>query len=144
MPADAIAVAIEAKTIERQMLLSVEQPLLLQALGMSARRPGRASPLRAPSDRCRLGARRGLLDGIVAELSAAWGELGAPELTRGEIDLEADAGVLTPVGEPTFSVTLASKIDGQASAISLLIPWSAIEPIADSIRGDAGLAARRR
>ncbi len=32
LAADAVAVAVEAKAIERQMLLSVEQPLMLQAL----------------------------------------------------------------------------------------------------------------
>ena len=32
LPADAIAIAIEAPAIVRQMLLSIEQPLLLQAL----------------------------------------------------------------------------------------------------------------
>jgi hypothetical protein len=32
LAADAVAVAVEASSIERQMLLSVEQPLLLQAL----------------------------------------------------------------------------------------------------------------
>ena len=37
---------------------------------------------------------KGLLAAIAGELSAAWGELGGPELTCGEIDLEADAGVL--------------------------------------------------
>lgn len=137
LPADAIAIAIEAKTIDRQMLLSIEQPLLLQALECLL--GGQAA--QAPSERHLTDVdwvlAKGLLDAIAGELSAAWGDLGGPELSCGEIDLEADAGVLTPVGEPTFSVKLASEIDGQASAMSLLIPWSAIEPIADHIRGDA-------
>jgi flagellar motor switch protein FliM len=137
LPADAIAIAIEAKTIDRQMLLSIEQPLLLQALECLL--GGQAA--QAPSERHLTDVdwvlAKGLLDAIAGELSGTWGELGGPELSCGEIDLEADAGVLTPVGEPTFSVKLASEIDGQASAMSLLIPWSAIEPIADHIRGDA-------
>ena len=137
LPADAVAIAIEAQAIERQMLLSVEQPLLLQALECLL--GGQAA--QAPAERHLTDVdwvlAKGLLAAIAAELSSAWGELGAPELSCGEIDLEADAGVLTPVGEPTFSVKLASEIDGQPSAMSLLIPWSAVEPIADRIRGDA-------
>jgi len=137
LPADAIAIAIEAQAIDRQMLLSIEQPLLLQALECLL--GGQAA--QAPSERHLTDVdwvlAKGLLTAIAGELSAAWGELGGPELSCGEIDLEADAGVLTPVGEPTFTVKLASEIDGQASAMSLLIPWSAIEPIADRIRGDA-------
>ncbi|HEY5194142.1 MAG TPA: FliM/FliN family flagellar motor switch protein [Solirubrobacteraceae bacterium] len=138
LAADAVAIAVEAKAIERHMLLSVEQPLLLQSLecllgGQAAQAP----PERHLTDIDWVLA-RGLFDGIVAELSAAWGELGGPELTCGEVDLEADAGVFAPVGEPTFSVTLTSRIDGQTSAMSLLIPWAAVEPVAESIRGGAG------
>jgi flagellar motor switch protein FliM len=137
LAADAVAVAVEASSIERQMLLSVEQPLLLQALECLL--GGDAA--HAPSERHLTDLDwvlvRGLLESAVSELSSAWGELGGPELSCGEIDLEADAGVLTPVGEPTFSITLASTIDGQSSSMSLLIPWMAIEPVAERIRGAA-------
>ncbi len=138
LPADAVAIAVEAPAIERQMLLSIDQPLLLQSLECLL--GGQAA--QAPSERHLTDVdwvlAKGLLDAIVGELSLAWGELGGPELTCGEIDLEADAGVLTSVGEPTFSVKLASTIDGQGSAMSLLIPWSAVEPVAERIRGGAG------
>ena len=138
LAADAVAVAVEAKEIERQMLLSVEQPLLLQALECLL--GGQAS--QAPSERHLTDIdwvlARSLFDGIVAELSTAWGDLGGPQLTRGEVDLEADAGVFAPVGEPTFAVTLTSRIDGQSATMSLLIPWAAVEPVAESIRGGDG------
>ena len=138
LAADAVAVAVEAKEIERQMLLSVEQPLLLQTLECLL--GGQAS--QAPSERHLTDIdwvlARGLFDGIVAELSTAWGDLGGPQLTRGEVDLEADAGVFAPVGEPTFAITLSSRIDGQSATMSLLIPWAAVEPVAESIRGGGG------
>jgi flagellar motor switch protein FliM len=140
LAADAVAIAVEAKTIERQMLLSVEQPLLLQALECLL--GGQAA--QAPSQRHLTDLdwtlARSLFEAIVSELSSAWGELGGPELTCGEVDLEADAGVFASAGEPTFSVTLTSRIDGQASVVSLLIPWAAVEPVAESIRGGAGPA----
>ena len=138
LAADAVAVAVEAKAIERQMLFSVEQPLLLQALECLL--GGQAA--QAPAERHLTDIdwvlARSLFEGIVAELSSSWDELGGPQLTRGEVDLEADAGVFAPVGEPTFAVTLASKIDGQSATMSLLIPWAAVEPVAESIRGGAG------
>jgi len=43
--------------------------------------------------------------------------------------------VLTPIGEPTLSVTFETKIDALSSEIALLIPWGAIEPFTESIRG---------
>jgi flagellar motor switch protein FliM len=137
LAADAVAVAVEAPAIGRQMLLSVEQPLLLQALECLLGGDAAHAPNERHLTDLDWALARGLLEGTVSELSSAWGELGGPELSCGEIDLEADAGVLTPVGEPTFSITLASTIDGQSSAMSLLIPWTAIEPVAERIRGVA-------
>jgi flagellar motor switch protein FliM len=138
LAADAIAVAVEAVSIERQMLLSVEQSLLLQSLECLLGGQAAHAPAERHLTDIDWKLARDLLEDVVAELSAAWAEIGGPQLTCGEVDLEADAGVLTPVGEPTFSVTLASTIDGQSSAMSLLIPWAAIEPVAESIRGVAG------
>jgi flagellar motor switch protein FliM len=143
LPADSIAIAVrEGQSVERQMLLGVEPLLVLQALECLL--GGEAS--QAPDDR-RLSEvdwalANGLLDLIVAELSAVWAELGAPELERGEVDMEGDAGVLVALGEPTFTVKLASTIDGQSSALSLLIPWAAVEPLTESARAAGGQPAR--
>jgi flagellar motor switch protein FliM len=135
LPADSIAVAVEAHAIDRQMLMSVELGLVLQALECLL--GGEAA--HAPSERHLTEIdwvlTRGVLDTIVRQLSLAWDELGGPELTRGEVDMEGDAGVPSPVGEPTLSVTFEVKIDVLTSTISLLIPWTAIEPITERIRG---------
>ena len=138
LPADSVAVAVEEEAIDRKMLLSVELSLVLQALECML--GGDAA--RAPSERhlseldWKLAG--GLLDAIVRELSTAWHELDGPELTRGERDVEGDAGVLVGPAEPTLAIALESSIAGQASTLSLLIPWTAIEPIAESIRGAGG------
>ncbi len=138
LPADSIAVAVVADSIERHMLLSVELPLVLQSLECLL--GGEAA--QAPSERHLTEIdwvlTRGVLDAIVHQLSVSWDELGAPELRRGDVDIEGDAGVLTPIGEPTLAVTLEAKVDGLSSAMSLLIPWAAIEPVTESIRGGGG------
>ncbi|MGO9760957.1 MAG: FliM/FliN family flagellar motor switch protein [Solirubrobacteraceae bacterium] len=135
LPSDSIAVSVEAKTIERHMLLNVELPFVLQSLECLL--GGEAAQALSARHLTEIDwvLTRGMLDAIVHQLSVAWGELGGPELTRGELDVEGDAGVLMPIGEPTLSVTLDAAIDGLASTISLLIPWGAIEPITERIRG---------
>jgi flagellar motor switch protein FliM len=138
LPADAVAVAVREPAVERQMLLSVEPPLILHALECLLGGEAAQAPVERHLSEVDWTLARGLLDATVAELSVAWCELGATALARAEIDMEGDAGVLTPVGEPTFSVKLASMIDGQSSAMSLLIPWTAIELIAESIGGSSG------
>jgi flagellar motor switch protein FliM len=138
LSADAVAVAVVPESIERHMLLSVEPALVLQALECLLGGEAARAPAVRHLTEVDWVLTRGLLDAVVGALSSAWGELGVPQLTRGEIDMEGDAGVLTPVGEPTLSVTLSSEIDGQSSSMSLLIPWAAIEPVAESIRGAGG------
>ncbi|HYB24850.1 MAG TPA: FliM/FliN family flagellar motor switch protein [Solirubrobacteraceae bacterium] len=138
LPADSVAVAIQAHAIERQMLMSVELALVLQALECLLG----GEPAQAPAERHLTEIdwvlTRGVLDAIVRELSEAWEEFGGPELTRGEVDLEGDARVPSPVGEPTLSVTVEVTIDGLHSTLALLIPWTAIEPITERIR-DGGV-----
>ena len=85
-----------------------------------------------------------LIDAVVGGLSTSWTELQGPELVRGELDLEGDGGVAALAGEPTLSVRLASKIDGVSSSISLLMPWAAVEPIAERVRAHGTPAGRRR
>ncbi|HYM54409.1 MAG TPA: FliM/FliN family flagellar motor switch protein [Solirubrobacteraceae bacterium] len=138
LPADSIAVAVEAESIERHMLLSVELPLVLQALECLLGGEAAHAPPERHLTEIDWVLTRGLLDAVVHELSVAWGELDGPELRRGQVDTEGDAGVFTPVGEPTLSVALRCTIDGLPSAMSLLIPWAAIEPVAESMRGAGG------
>ncbi|HTU80428.1 MAG TPA: FliM/FliN family flagellar motor switch protein [Solirubrobacteraceae bacterium] len=134
LPADAIAVGIHAESIERHMLMSVEQPLVLQALECLLGGEAADAPAERHLTEIDWVLTRGVLDAVVHQLSTVWQELGGTALTRGDLDIEGDAGVLTPIGEPTLSVVLETKIDELASAISLLIPWGAIEPFTESIR----------
>jgi flagellar motor switch/type III secretory pathway protein FliN len=68
-----------------------------------------------------------------AQLTSAWRDLAGLQLTLGEIDVEGDGGVTAPLGEPTFAVTLEARVDSLPSTMSLLIPWSAVAPVADEI-----------
>ncbi len=106
------------------MLLCVEPPFVLRALecllGGSASQA--ASERRLTEVDWAL--TRRLLTSVIAQLSPAWHDLGGLELALGEVDLEGDAGVVVPIGEPTFALTLESRIDDLPSSMTLLIPWS--------------------
>jgi flagellar motor switch protein FliM len=138
LPADSIAVAVVAESIGRRMLLSVELPLVLQALECLMGGEAKQAPVERHLTEIDWVLTRGILDSFVKELSGAWTEIDGPELERGDVDMEGDAGVFTPVGEPTLSVGIQCSIDGLSAAMALLIPWAAIEPVAERWRGTSG------
>jgi flagellar motor switch protein FliM len=135
LAADTIAVALGVQPIQRKMLLCVEPPMVLQSLEcLLGGHPAQAASERRFSEVDWALTQR-LLQSLIAQLSPAWRDLGGLELSLGEVDLEGDAGVVAPIGEPTFVVTIKSGIDSLGSSMALLIPWSAIGPVADEILG---------
>jgi flagellar motor switch protein FliM len=135
LPANTIAVALGVQPIKGQMLLCIEPPLVLQAIeSLLGGDPSRASSERRFSEVDWALTQR-LLQSMIAQLGPAWRDLGGLQLSLGEVDLEGDAGVLVPIGEPTFALRIESRIDDLPSAMSLLIPWSAIGPVAEDILG---------
>jgi flagellar motor switch protein FliM len=135
LPAQSVSVALNVHPIERQMLLEIELPMVLQSLECLLGGSAEQAPRERHLSEIDWGLTRGLLEVIVSQLALAWRDLAGLELTFGQIDLEGDAGVFVPIGEPTFSLTLECRIDDQPSSMSLLIPWSAIEPVASELLG---------
>ncbi len=72
LPADSVAVAVQETSIERQMLLSVEPLLLLQALECLLGGKAAQAPASRRMSEIDWALAKGLLDGILAELSTAW------------------------------------------------------------------------
>ncbi|HWJ50901.1 MAG TPA: FliM/FliN family flagellar motor switch protein [Solirubrobacteraceae bacterium] len=137
LPVDSVAVAVHEGAIERSMLLSVETALVLQSLECMLGGEAALAPVERRLSELDWKLATRLLDTIVGELSGAWCELGASELTRGVLDVEGDAGVVVLPNEPTLAVAFNSTIAGQASTMSLLIPWPIVDPISASLRGAA-------
>jgi flagellar motor switch protein FliM len=135
LPAHAIAVALEIQQIERQMLLGIEPALVLQALECLLGGTAAQAPSERKLSEIDWALTRRLLESMTAQLTHAWRDLGGQQLVLGEVDLEGDAGIIAPIGEPTFALKLAATIDGLPSTMSLLIPWSAIAPLAEEIFG---------
>lgn len=140
LPEDALLAALDVTPIGRQMLFGLEMPLVLRSLDcMLGGSAAGAQESRKLSEIDWTLSRR-LIETIVAQLSMVWRDLGGVELAVGEIDLEGDAGLIVPIGEPTFAITFELALAGLPSTLMLLVPWAAIEPVAGEILRNGSLA----
>ncbi len=135
LPPGALSTTIEVKPINTRMLLTVEQSFVL--MGLECLLGG--SPARPPRERrfseIDWALTRRLLESIVHQLSLVWEDLGGVELSTGEIEVHHDGSQVASVSEPTYVVVIEARINKQSSALELLIPWVAIEPVAQRISG---------
>jgi flagellar motor switch protein FliM len=141
LAADALAVGVRADTPAHGMMLTAELPFVLQALECLLGGSAAQAPAERHLSEIDWALARGVLDTVVAELSETWSGLGGCALTRGELDTEGDAEIDVPPSEPTLSVSLAGSIDGCASALTLLLPWRAVQPVAAARGAQAGPGA---
>lgn len=135
---EAILAVVKAQPIGRQMLLAVEQPLVLRALDCMLGGSAAGAPESRRLSDIDLALTKRMLSSIVLQLSMLWRDLAGQELSVGEIDAEGDAGMLVPISEPTFAIDFDFSLAGLGSKLSLLIPWSAIEPALGEMLGGEG------
>jgi flagellar motor switch protein FliM len=128
LPADSLAVAVELG--ERRLLLSLELPLVLQALECLLGGSAAQAPSARALSELDVSLATSFLDAMLPALADAWGALEGVEPRRGEIDLEGDAGVQVAPGEPTLAISLRSEIDGALAGAALLVPWPAVATLA--------------
>jgi flagellar motor switch protein FliM len=141
LPTESLAVGIGAGAPDRQMLLSLELPIVVQALECMLGGEATHTPTERHLGEVDWVLARDLLDKLVADLSSAWTELGGDELSRGELDLEGDAGVLITASQPTLALSIQSRLGRSRSTMSLLVPWSCVEPLEAYLRGARAQAA---
>jgi flagellar motor switch protein FliM len=133
LPDSSIAAVVDIRPAATRMLLCVEQGLVVGAIelllggaGASDRRPRRLTDID-------WALARHFLDRVVAQMSAIWTDLMEQELAVGALDTQLEMAQMAPVSEPTLAITMEARLDGISSALTLLLPWSAVEPVADRI-----------
>ena len=136
LPVDAIAVALLLEPTEQRILLNLDPAIILRSLECLLGGAASQAPAERRLTEVDWALARPLLEAMTAQLSSSLRDLGGIQLALGEIDVEGDAGVVAPLGEPTFAVTIEVRIDDLPATLSLLIPWPAIAPVAEDILGD--------
>jgi flagellar motor switch protein FliM len=135
LPAGSLAATLDVQPIGTRMLLTAEKSFVLSALECLLG----GSPDRPPRERrfseIDWSLTRRLLESIAGQLSLVWQELGGLSFAIDEIEFHTDSSQVASVSEPTYVVVIESRVNKQSAALALLIPWAAIEPVAERIAG---------
>jgi flagellar motor switch protein FliM len=136
LPANSLAVIIVLEPLGTRCLMTIESQFVLTAIeGLLGGTTDRAQKPRRFSEIDWMLSRK-LVDSLVHQLSAAFHDLGGNlSFTVEDIAQQTDATSIASVSEPTFVVMVESRLAGHSTAISLLVPWVTIDPIADLIAG---------
>src|SRR4051794_16281232 len=133
---DAIA---EVKPLGTRLMLSAEQPLVLGAIELllgstevSEQRERRLSDID-------WALARHFFDRLLSQLSVIWTDMVELELGVLQLETHLETAQMVSVSEPTLTFTLEARFNGVSSTVNLLLPWSAIAPVADrfAARDDA-------
>lgn len=135
LPPSSIGAPLEVQPHDTRMLMTAEMPFVLMAIEyLLGGAPDRPPRMRKLSEIDWVLARR-LFETLTTQLSVVWQDLAGQELRALEVDSHVEGMQIAAISEPTLTVTLESRINRHSSTLALLIPWVAIDKVADRVAG---------
>jgi flagellar motor switch protein FliM len=133
VPANSLAAIFEVQPIGTRMLLSAESPLILAAiellLGGTIDASGVVKERRMTDIDQALG--KHFFERLLAQLTLIWTDVAGLELKLEAVDAHLETAQVVSVSEPTMELMVEARLQGMSAMLALLIPWSAIAPVAD-------------
>jgi flagellar motor switch protein FliM len=74
---------------------------------------------------------RHFFERMLAQLSVIWNDMVGLELAVAQLETHLETAQMVSVSEPTMTFTMEARFNGVSSTIAMLLPWSAIAPVAD-------------
>jgi flagellar motor switch protein FliM len=135
LPADSVGASLAVTPLDTRMLLTAELPLVLltieHLLGGAPERPPKARKL----SEIDWALTRRLFEMLTHHLSLVWQDLAGLTLEAKEVDTHMEGLQVTAVSDPTLTLTFEARVDRHSSTLALLVPWSAIDAVADELAG---------
>jgi flagellar motor switch protein FliM len=136
VPTNSLAAIFEVEPIGTRMLLSAESNLILGAiellLGGTIDSGGIKERRMTDIDQA-LG--RHFFERLLGQLTLIWTDVAGLELKLETVDQHLETAQMVSVSEPTLSLMVEARLQGTSAMLALLIPWSAIAPVADQFGG---------
>jgi flagellar motor switch protein FliM len=142
VPSRSASCLVDVPDVPTRMLLSAEMNLVMNAiellLGGSAG-DGSSHRERRLTD-IDWALTRHFLERLIAQLSIVWQDITDTELGVAGLDMHLETAQTAPVSEPTLALTVEARVERDSATLALLLPYSAIAPVAHrfSSRDDVG------
>ncbi|MGP0035060.1 MAG: flagellar motor switch protein FliM [Solirubrobacteraceae bacterium] len=135
LPGSSLWVTLEVQPLGTRILLTVEQSFILMCLDcLLGGAPDKPPRERRFSEIDTMLTQR-LIESMIHQLSLVWHDLAGITLSLVEIETFNDASQIAAVSEPTLVIVIESRINKHSASMALLIPWLAIDPVADRLSG---------
>lgn len=135
LPAGSLWVTLEVQPLGTRMLFTLEQSFILMCLDcLLGGTPDKPPRERRFSEIDTMLTQR-LVESMVHQMSLVWHDLAGISLSIVEIETYNDASQIAAVSEPTLVVMIESRINKHSASMGLLIPWLAIDTVADQLSG---------
>ena len=149
---NSISAIVEAQPIGTRLMLSAESTLVLGAIELLLGGSNTSDLRQRRLSDIDWALARHFFDRMIAQLSVIWTDMAKLELSTAHLEMHLETAQMVSVSEPTLTVTMEARFNGISSTIVLLLPWSAIAPVADgfaarddvTVRGEAEIRKVRR
>mgnify|MGYP001290588435 CR=1 FL=1 len=131
VPASSTSAIFEVEPLGTRMLLAAESSLLLGAIELllGGSIDGGVKERRMTDIDQALG--RHFFERLLAQLTLIWTDVAGLTLKLETVDQHLETAQMVSVSEPTLSMMVEARLSGMSATLALLIPWSAIAPVAD-------------
>jgi flagellar motor switch protein FliM len=132
VPPRSVSCLIEVPEVSTRMLLSAEMNLVLSAIELLLGGSG-GDGLRQRERRLTdidWALARHFLERLMAQLSIVWSDITGVELGVAGLDMHLETAQTAPVSEPTLALTMEARMERDSATLALLLPYSAIAPVA--------------
>jgi flagellar motor switch protein FliM len=133
VPSRSVSCLVDVPEVATRMLLSAELNLVLSAIELLLGGPGSGDGSQQRDRRLTdidWALARHFLDRLIAQLSIVWQDITDVELSVAGLDMHLETAQTAPVSEPTLALTIEARMDRDSSTLALLLPFSAIAPVA--------------
>jgi flagellar motor switch protein FliM len=137
VPDPSVSAIVELEPHRTRMLMTIELSLVLSLVERVLGGPvGKRVPGRKLSDIDRALAGH-IFEQLLDQLSVTWSDLAETTLKLVDLEMQPETVQLAPLSEPTLCLSMEARLDRDSSTVTMLIPYRAVEPVADRLGVDA-------